>query len=125
MKRAPFAAAVFFLAASCANIVHHDLTLTFDESGEHVTVAAVTSIPPAKDSKDRGRDDRLRDDILAGRDEWGIRFANANPDSYRVMFDRERGELVRAERIARIDNADLQKIFFDVAVSAVVTRGDG
>jgi hypothetical protein len=125
MKRIPLAAAVFFFAASCANIVHHDLILTFDEAGEHVTVSAVTSIPLSKDSKDHGRDDRLRDDILAGRDEWGLRFANANPDSYRVMLDREHGELVRAERIARIDNADLQKIFFDVAVSAVVTRGDG
>ena len=41
------------------------------------------------------------------------------------MLDRARGELLRAERIARIDVADLQKIFFDVAVSAVVTRGDG
>jgi len=125
MKRTPLAAAVFFFAASCASIVHHDLILTFDESGEHVTVAAVTSIPSTKDSRDRGRDDRLREDILAGRDEWGLRFANANPESYRVMLDRERGELVRAERIARIENADLQKIFFDVAVSAVVTRGDG
>jgi hypothetical protein len=41
------------------------------------------------------------------------------------MLDREHGELVRAERIARIESGDLQKIFFDVAVSAVVTHGDG
>ncbi|HSY47385.1 MAG TPA: hypothetical protein VLC46_01100 [Thermoanaerobaculia bacterium] len=125
MKRTPLAAAVFFFAASCANIVHHDLILTFDESGENVTVAAVTSIPSSKDSHDHDRDERLREDILAGRDEWGLRFANANPESYRVTLDRERGELVHVERSARIDNADLQKIFFDVAVSAVVTRGDG
>jgi hypothetical protein len=125
MRRATFTAIVFLLAASCASIVHHDLILTFDDSGEHVTVAAATSIPTTKDSHDRARDDRLRDDILAGRDEWSLRFANANPESYRVMLDRARGELIRAERIARIDNADLQKIFFDVAVSAVVTRGDG
>ena len=125
MRRATFAAVVFLFAASCANIVHHDLTLTFDDTGEHVTVAAATSIPTTKDSRDRGRDDRLRDDILAGRDEWSLRFANANPESYRVMLDRAHGELIRAERIARIDSGDLQKIFFDVAVSAVVTRGDG
>ena len=125
MRRALLAAVVFAFAASCANIVHHDLTLTFDDSGARVTVAAATAIPSSKDSRDRGRDDRLRDDILAGRDEWSLRFANANPESYRVMLDRERGELIRAERIARIDTADLQKVFFDVAVSAVVTRGDG
>jgi len=41
------------------------------------------------------------------------------------MLDRARGELIRVERIARIDTGDLQKIFFDVSVSAVVTHGDG
>jgi hypothetical protein len=125
MKHIATAFAVFALAASCGTIVHHDLTLTFDDSGERVTVAAATSIPTTKDSKDRARDDRLRDDILAGRDEWSLRFANANPESYRVVLDRAHGELIRAERSARIDTADLQKVFFDVAVSAVVTRGDG
>ncbi len=125
MRRIFIAAIVFAFAASCGTVVHHDLTLTFDDSGERVTVAAATSIPTTKDSKDRARDDRLREDVLAGRDEWGLRFANANPESYRVVFDRAKGELIRAERSARIDTSDLQKIFFDVSVSAVVTRGDG
>jgi hypothetical protein len=125
MRRILLVAAVFAFAASCGTIVHHDLTLTFDDSGERVTVAAATSIPTTKDSKDRARDDHLREDILAGRDEWSMRFANANPESYRVVLDRAHGELIRAERSARIDAVDLQKIFFDVSVSAVVTRGDG
>lgn len=125
MKRAILSSAVFLFVASCGTIVHHDLTLTFDDAGERVTIAAATSIPSTKDSHDRARDDRLREDILAGRDEWSMRFANANPESYRVVLDRAHGELIHAERIARIDNADLQKVFFDVAVSAVVTRGDG
>jgi hypothetical protein len=50
MRRAFFAAAVFAFAASCGTIVHHDLTLTFDESGERVTVAIIfarTSSPAA------------------------------------------------------------------------------
>jgi hypothetical protein len=125
MKRTFVAAAVFFFAASCANIVHHDLTLTFDDQGERVTVASVTSIPTTRDSRDKKRDAQLREDILAGRDEWSLRFANASPEADRVTFERARGELIRAEHVARIDVADLQKIFFDVAVSAVVTRGDG
>lgn len=125
MKRTLVAASVFFFAASCANIVHHDLTLTFDDQGERVTVASVTSIPTTKDSRDKARDEHLREDILAGRDEWSLRFANASPEADRVTFERARGELIRAEHVARIDVADLQKIFFDVAVSAVVTRGDG
>jgi hypothetical protein len=125
MKRTLVAASVFFFAASCANIVHHDLTLTFDDQGERVTVASVTSIPTTKDSRDKARDAHLREDILAGRDEWSLRFANASPEADRVTFERAHGELIRAEHVARIDVADLQKIFFDVAVSAVVTRGDG
>jgi hypothetical protein len=125
MRRSSLAAAVFFFAASCANIVHHDLTLTFDERGERVTVAVATSLPTAKDSRDHARDERLREDIVAGRDEWSLRFANASPEADRVTFERAHGELIRAEHLARIDVADLQKIFFDVAVSAVVTRGDG
>jgi hypothetical protein len=125
MRRTFLAAAVFAFAASCGTIVHHDLTLTFDEYGERVSVFAATSIPTSKDSKDRARDDRLREDILAGRDEWSLRFANANPETSRVVLDRAKGELIRAERSVRIDTADLQKIFFDVSVSAVVTRGDG
>jgi hypothetical protein len=125
MRRAALTALVFAFAGSCANIVHHDLTLTFDDRGDGVTVAAATSLPSSKDSRDRARDDRLREDIVAGRDEWSLRFANANPESERVMLDRAHGELIRAERIARIDTADLQKVFFDVAVSAVVTRGEG
>jgi hypothetical protein len=125
MNRGALAAAVFAFTASCAGLVHHDLTLTFDDSARMVTVSAATSIPSSKDSRDRARDDRLREDILANRDEWSLRFANAAPDSERVTLDRARGELVRAERIARIDTADLQKLFFDVPVSAVVQHGDG
>ena len=125
IQRAIPPAAIFFFAASCANIVHHDLTLTFDDRGERVTILSVTSIPTSKDSRDRKRDERLREDILAGRDEWSLRFANASPEADRVTFERAKGELIRAEHVARIDVADLQKIFFDVAVSAVVTRGDG
>ncbi|MEA2166410.1 MAG: hypothetical protein QOK37_4537 [Thermoanaerobaculia bacterium] len=125
MRRSSLAAVVFFFAASCANIVHHDLTLTFDERGTRVTVAVATSIPTAKDSRDHTRDEHLREDILAGRDDWSLRFANASPEADRVTFERAHGELIRAEHLARIDVADLQKLFFDVAVSAVVTRGDG
>src|SRR4051794_27650121 len=86
--RMSLAAAVFAVTGSCANIVHHDLTLTFDEQGERVTVASVTSIPTTKDSHDKKRDEHLREDILAGHDEWSLRFANASPEADRVTFER-------------------------------------
>lgn len=125
MRRSLLAASIFLLAASCVTSVHHDLTLTFDERGEKVTVSVVTSLPATKDSRDPKRDEHVREEILAGRDEWSLRFANASPEAERVTFERARGELIGAEHVARIDVADLQKVFFDVPVSAVVTRGDG
>jgi len=50
MRRTLLAAAVFVFAASCGTLVHHDLTLTFDERGERVEVAAATLIPTTEQS---------------------------------------------------------------------------
>lgn len=111
--------------AACEGIVRHEVTLTFDDSGKHVTIAAATTLPDAKEARDRARVERIREDMVAGRDEWSLRFANANPDQDRVIFERQRGEIVRVERSATIDTENLQKFFFDLPISATVTRGPG
>jgi hypothetical protein len=112
----------FFLAA-CDDVPRHEVTLTFDDSAEHVTIAAETRIP------EKGRDDaraqRLREDLVAYRDEWSLRFANASPAEDRMLFERSRGVVVKVEHVARIDADDLQKFFFDVPISTTVTRGPG
>ena len=109
--------------AACDDLPRHEVTLSFDDSGEHVTVAAETRIP------EKGRDDaraqRLREDLVAYRDEWSLRFANANPAEDRMLFERSRGTVVRVEHVARIESENLQKFFFDVPISTNVTRGPG
>jgi hypothetical protein len=111
------------LLFACDDVPRHEVTLSFDDTGEHVTIAVESRIP------EKGRDDaraqRLREDLVAYRDEWSLRFANANPTEDRMLFERTRGTVVRVEHIARIDSDDLQKFFFDVPLSTTVTRGPG
>lgn len=115
--------ALLLLLIACNDVPHHEVTLSFDASGEHVTIAVESRIP------EKGRDDeraqRLREDLVAYRDEWSLRFANANPREDRMLFERTRGTVVRVEHVARIDSDDLQKFFFDVPLSTAVTRGPG
>jgi len=116
-------AAVMFALASCDDLPHHEVTLSFDESGEHVTIVAETKIPER--GRDEARAQRLREDLVAYRDEWSLRFINANPAEDRMMYERSHGTVVRVEHVARIDADNLQKFFFDVPLSATVTRGPG
>src|SRR5207244_1996101 len=48
VKRALVLVAVSALLVSCEPIVHHILTLTFDDSAQHVTISASTKIGAAK-----------------------------------------------------------------------------
>ncbi len=108
---------------SCDDLPRHEITLSFDDSGEHITIAAETRIP--EKGRDEARAQRLREDLVAYRDEWSLRFTNANPESDRMLFERSRGTVVRVEHVARIDAENLQKFFFDLPLSATVTRGPG
>jgi hypothetical protein len=118
---ATFLTALFLV--SCDDIPRHEVTLSFDDSGEHVTIAAETKIP--EKGRDESRAQRLREDLVAYRDEWSLRFANANPADDRMLYERSHGTVVRVEHVARIDADNLQKFFFDVPLSATVTRGPG
>lgn len=115
--------AALLLLLSCDDLPHHEVTLSFDDSGEHITIAAETRIP--EKPRDEARAQRLREDLVAYRDEWSLRFANANPADDRMLYERSRGTVVRVEHVARIDADDLQKFFFDLPLSATVTRGPG
>jgi hypothetical protein len=107
----------------CDDLPRHEVTLSFDESGEHITIAAETKIP--EKGRDEGRAQRLREDLVAYRDEWSLRFLNANPAEDRMLYERSHGVVTRVEHVARIDADNLQKFFFDVPLSATITRGPG
>ena len=124
MKRI-FAVALVALFLACDTVPRHTVTLTFNDSGDRLTIASTTTLPSLKEARDRGRVERLRDELLAGRDEWALRFANAAPERDRVVFDRTGGELSEVHRSATIDAEDLQKFFYDLTITTKVTRGDG
>jgi hypothetical protein len=124
MKRI-FAVPIVALFLACDTVPRHTVTLTFNDSGDRLTIASTTTLPSLKEARDRGRVEHLRDELLAGRDEWALRFANAAPERDRVVFDRTGGELSEVHRSATIDAADLQKFFYDLTITTTVTRGDG
>src|SRR5205814_310480 len=92
---------------------------------DRVTIETMTTLPSLKEAKNRGRVEQLRDELLAGRDEWALRFQNAAPERDRAVFDRTGGELSAVTRSATIDADDIQKFFYDLTVTTKVTRGDG
>jgi hypothetical protein len=126
VKRALGLVAISALLVSCEPVVHHILTLTFDDSAQHVTISASTKIAAAKPgTPDYAEAEEQRKAILADRDEWSVRFASAQPDAERVIFDRNAGQLESVERSATVPVENLQKFFFDTPISVAVTRGDG
>jgi hypothetical protein len=122
-RNAQLATLLALFLFSCDDLPHHEVTLAFDDSGEHITIAAETRIPEKPRDESRAR--QLREDLVGYRDEWSLRFANANPAEDRMTYERSRGTVVRVEHVARIDADNLQKFFFDVPLSATVTRGPG
>lgn len=124
MKRI-FAVAAVALFLACDNAPRHVLTLTFNDAGDRITIDAVTMLPMRKEARDKSRVEHLREELLAGRDEWALRFANAAPERDRATFDRTAGELTSVQRSATIDADDLQKFFYDLPITAKVIRGDG
>ena len=81
------------LLFSCDDLPRHEITLSFDDSGEHITIAAETRIP--EKGRDEARALRLREELVAYRDEWSLRFANASPAEDRMLFERSHGTVVR------------------------------
>jgi hypothetical protein len=126
MRRAIVLLAISALLVSCEPVVHHILTLTFDDSAQHVTISAATKVNDAKPgTPEFAEAEEQRQALLLGRDEWSVRFASAQPDAERVVFDRNAGQLRAVEHSATIPVENLQKFFFDTPISITVTRGDG
>jgi len=125
MRRICAAALVALLAMACDPIPRHKLTLSFNDAGDRVTIEAETTLPALKEAKDRTRVEQLRDALIAGNDEWSLRFQHAAGEHERVIYERTRGELESVQRITTIDTDDLQKFFYDLPITAKVTRGNG
>ena len=67
-----------------------------------------------------------REEIASGRDPWSRRFAELAPEEERLVWERRDGELVAAERTARVsDLAALERLFADSPVAVRFTREPG
>jgi hypothetical protein len=117
-------AAVFLL--SCEPAVRRVVVLTFNDAADLVTLSATTTLGKAEaGTPEAAQIDEERQALLGGRDEWSVRFANADPESDRVILLRKRGELQALEHIAAIAPENLQKFFFDTHLTVTFARGEG
>lgn len=124
MKRALAAAALLLL--SCEPAVRRAVTLTFSDAADLVTISATTTLGEAKPgTPDAAAVDDEREALLAGRDEWSLRFASAEPQSDRIVWQRRRGVLQSVEHIATIPSDNLQRFFYDTPLSINMIRGEG
>ena len=125
MKR--FAAALLaMLFLSCDPVIRKVLVLTFNDAADLVTISATTSLGTAKaGTPEEKQIADMREQLLAGNDEWSARFAHADPESDRVVLDRRHGELQSLEHVASINPDNLQKFFFDTHLTVTFTRGEG
>jgi len=114
------------LLLSCEPAVRRLLVLTFNDAADLVTISATTTLGKADPgSPEAAQINEEREALLGGRDEWSVRFANANPDTDRVILQRQRGELQALEHIAAIAPENLQKFFFDTHLTVTFTRSEG
>jgi hypothetical protein len=106
--------------------VRRIVVLTFNDAADLVTISATTTLGTAKPgTAEAAQISDERSALLAGRDEWSLRFANADPESDRVIMQRSRGELQSAEHIASLPPENLQKFFFDTPLTVTFARGEG
>lgn len=95
---------VFLL--SCDPLDRSTITLAFDAPADNVTVSVRSTLPEEADA-------------------WGVRFAQANPDTDTVTWERRHGKVEAVERTATVGVDQLQKFFFDAPVTITTTRGEG
>ncbi|HEY6843404.1 MAG TPA: hypothetical protein VI391_04495 [Thermoanaerobaculia bacterium] len=126
MKRIVAAASLFTIFATCEPPIRRVVVLTFNEPADRVTLSATTALGRAKaGTPEAARIATERDALLAGTDEWSVRFQNADPESDRVILQRQRGELRSLEHVASIAPENLQKFFFDTPLTVTFTRSEG
>ncbi|MFZ2490959.1 MAG: hypothetical protein WA208_05710, partial [Thermoanaerobaculia bacterium] len=118
---AGIAAALCLLLTSCDPRDRSELSLTFDDRGEHVAVRVASDENHLKRDHANERE-RLGDDILAGRDEWSLRFTAAGVENERISIQRSKRLITSVVHEGRIATDALQKFFFDVGVVVEVRR---
>jgi hypothetical protein len=124
--KAKFCVLLMILASACGlrSPVSHRVAIDIERDGEHARVTATTELSRSTSDAMEQRIAVMRDAILSGHDEWSNRFGSLTLESERVILDKERGELRRAEHSGVMKRDDLQRFFGDTPVLTKFTRGD-
>jgi hypothetical protein len=108
--------------------IRHALSIEPAKGGEQATLTLVTEleIDGSESAAVKARVNQARADIGEGRDAWSQRFASISaPERERIVLERVRGVLERAERSATIETSQLQRFFADTGITLSVSRRDG
>src|SRR5262249_11248421 len=97
-----------------------------NDAADLVTISATTQLGQAKPgTPEAAQIAEERGALLAGHDQWSKRFENADPESDRIIAQRNPGGLQSVEHIATIPPENLQKFLFDTPLTVNFARGDG
>jgi hypothetical protein len=122
------AAALLLIVAGCGPSIDDHVSIDLDTRDPAIVRVSVTSDIDSgrpRNAAVASRTQSARDLLLAGHDDWSERFARAAPENERVIWDRQRGVLVRAEHSGTIAAESLQRFFSDLPVTVQLTRGEG
>jgi hypothetical protein len=126
MKRILLAAAIAALLLSCDEPVRHVVTLIFKDPPDLVTISTSTLLGDAKPRTPEFEEMASEQSaLLAGRDQWSIRFNNTDPQAEQMNFTKSRGQLQKVDHSATLASDSLQRFFFDTPLSVTVVRGEG
>lgn len=119
---------LLLLASACGvrAPLRYAVRIDLDRDPSRARVTSVTEMEKTfGDEAIRRRLQPVRDAILNERDDWSVRFQQVNPQSERIILDRQYGEIVRAEHSGVIDRDQLARFFGDLPMTVTVAKGDG
>lgn len=126
MKRAIVVLTLVVLVAGCfPDPVEESLLIAFGD-GEEITVENVTEIhdDAGENTQLAARLSMVRDELIAERDPWSLRFARLSPDEESYKREKAAGKVSRVTRTARVTENDLVRLLSDFATINLVS-GNG
>lgn len=128
MTRALLLAALLLLLTACfEDPVAEQMEVNIHDDGTaDVKLVVRISERTIKEKEPTALGRRLENErsaILAGSDDWSRRFAGVSPERETLLFERNRGVLVRAERRARLSFDQLESLFSQSGITLQFHRG--
>lgn len=126
MKRAIAVVAIALLVSGCfPDPVEESLVVKFGD-GSGIVVESIVEIhdDAGSDTPLAARLGTVRDELLAERDAWSLRFARLSPDSEEYKRERTEGKISRVTRVAQVTENDFARLMSDFA-TINITEGRG